>query len=312
MKYFMRKIFGFLITLVIISVLIFFAFELIPGDPAIQRLGTEATEISIQNLREEMGLNRPAPVRYASWVIGLFTGDLGESFSFQIPVQDMLLDKLPITITITLLSFFMILILSIPISMLCARYRSSLLDTIILSLNQITMSVPAFFVGMLFTFLFGILLRWFVPGGYVSYQVNVWEFLSYLILPSFAIALPRAAMTSKILRNSLIEELNKDYVRTSLSRGSTLTRVLVFHALKNGFLPIITFLGLTLADIVTNSIIIERVFGIPGLGSVFLSSIANRDYPVVKAIIFFLGVFILLLNLSADLLYAKLDKRIDV
>jgi len=312
MMYTVRKLMGFVITLFIISVLIFFAFELIPGDPAVQRLGTDATEESLTQLREEMGLNRPILIRYGSWFMGVFAGNLGDSFTFQVPVAQLLTDRMPITITLMIMSFVMILILSIPISLLCARWKGSMFDSIVLACNQITMSIPAFFVGMIFTFFFGLVLRWFVPGGYVSFQTNVPAFLLYLILPSLAIALPRAAMTSKILRNSLIDELSKDYVRTALSRGSGLTRVLIHHVFKNGMLPIITFLGLTLADIVTNSIIIERVFGIPGLGTLFLQSIATRDYPVVKAVIFFLGVFILLLNLAADIIYTRLDKRIEV
>jgi ABC-type dipeptide/oligopeptide/nickel transport system permease component len=178
--------------------------------------------------------------------------------------------------------------------------------------NQVVMSVPSFFAGMLLTLLFGLVLRLFIPGGFISYQENIWGFLGYLILPAFAIALPRGAMIAKVFRNALLTEMNKEYVRTALSRGNSPFRALIKHALRNGFLPIITMFGMTIAEIVTGSIIIEQVFGIPGLGRILITSIANRDYPVVKAIVILLALFILVVNFSVDILYKKLDKRIQI
>ncbi|MEG1505629.1 MAG: ABC transporter permease, partial [Lachnospiraceae bacterium] len=270
MKYVLKKITALLITLLIVSMLSFLLFEVIPGDPASSILGTEATKEKVQNLREEMGLNDPLPQRYGKWLGGILQGDMGTSYSYHIPVLTMVKDKLPITITLTTMSFLFILLFSILLGILSAKYENKFLDRFLFVGNQVTMSIPPFFIGILFTALFGLVFRWFTPGGYVSYQKNVGAFFSYMILPSVAIALPKIAMTAKMLRGSLITEMKQDYVRTAYSRGNTKNQVLFGHALRNALLPVITFLGWTLADIIANSIIVEQVFGIPGLGRILI------------------------------------------
>ena len=312
MQYAIRKLAGLVITLLIVSVLVFLAFDLIPGDPARQMLGTEASEELVSAMREEMGLNRPLAVRYGEWIANFVRGDFGTSFRYQISVNEILGGRLPITLTLTVFSFVMILLLAIPVGLLGAYYEKTPFDRVLLIGNQVLMSVPNFFAGMLLTLLFGLVLRWFVPGGFVPYQEDPWGFFGFLVLPAFAIALPRAAMISKMFRNSLLTELNKEYVRTALSRGNSRLRALIKHVFRNGFMPIITMLGMTIAEIVTSSIVIEQVFGIPGLGRVLITSISNRDYPVVKAIVILLALFILALNVLVDLLYQKLDKRIEI
>lgn len=312
MKYVIRKITGLIIALLIVSMLTFLAFELIPGDPARALLGTEGTEEQVQALREEMGLNRPLPQRYAEWVWDFLHGDMGESYYYEKPVQNLIGDKIPITIVMTILAFLMILVLSIPVSILSVRYANKLFDRLFLILDQITMSIPPFFVGIVFTAVFGLALHWFVPGGYVSYTEDVGAFIGYLLLPSLAIALPKAAMTTKMLRSSLLAEMQKDYVRTAYSRGNSPWRVLICHVMGNGILPVITFLGMTVADIIANSIVVEQVFGIPGVGRMLISSISKRDYPVVEAIIVLIAVVTLVMNTLVDILYKKLDKRIEV
>ena len=312
MKFVLKKFTGLIIALLIVSILAFLAFEVIPGDPARSILGTEATEAKVQALREEMGLNRPLPQRYGQWVKDFVTGDMGTSYSYQVPVREMIGDKVPITVTLAVMAFFFILLFSIPVSLLSVRYENRFVDKLFLILNQVTMSIPPFFIGIVFTFLFGLVFQLFTPGGYVSYTESVSGFLGYLILPSIAIALPKAAMTTKMFRNSLITEMRQDYVRTALSRGNSPWRVLARHALKNGILPIITFLAMAIADMIANSIVIEQVFGIPGLGRTLISSISKRDYPVVEAVIVLIAVVILVINVIVDLLYRKLDKRIEI
>lgn len=310
MKYGIKKVTGLIITLLIVSMLAFLSFEIISGDPARSILGTEATEAKVQALREEMGLNRPLPQRYGQWVKDFVTGDMGTSYYYKEPVKELIGEKIPITLTMTAMSFVMILLLSFPISILCVRYENRWIDRCFLILNQITMSVPPFFIGIIFTFFFGLLLQWFTPGGYISYTESVADFLGYLVLPSLAIALPKAAMTTKMFRNSLLTEMHQDYVRTAYSRGNHPWQVLIRHVVRNGILPVITFLGMMIADIIANSIVIEQVFGIPGVGRTLISSISKRDYPVVLAIIMLIAVAVLVLNTMVDLLYQKLDKRI--
>ena len=312
MKYIIKKIIGLIITLLIVSILAFFAFEVIPGDPARTILGTEATESKVQALREEMGLNRPLTERYVQWGKDFLTGDMGISYFYQIPVREMIGDKLPITVAMTVLAFCFTLLLSVPVSILSVRYENHFFYRMFLILNQVTMSIPPFFIGIIFTVIFGLVFRWFTPGGYVSYTESMSGFLSYLILPSLAIALPRAAMTTKMLRNSLIAEMHQDYVRTAYSRGNSPWRVLLCHAFRNGIVPVVTFLGMAVADMIANSIVVEHVFGIPGIGRTLIGSISKRDYPVVEAIIVLIAVVTLVMNTLVDLLYHRLDKRIEV
>lgn len=312
MKFAVKKISGLIIALLIVSMLAFLAFEVIPGDPARSVLGTEATEAKVQALREEMGLNRPLPQRYGQWVADFVTGDMGTSYSYQVPVKELIGDKIPITVTLTVLAFFFIVLFSVPVSLLSVRFENRFVDRLFLIMNQVTMSVPPFFVGIIFTVLFGLVLKMFTPGGYVSYTESMGGFLGYLILPSIAIALPKAAMTTKMFRNSLLSQMSQDYVRTAMSRGNSPWRVLIRHAFKNGILPVVTFLGMAIADMIANSIVIEQVFGIPGMGRTLISSISKRDYPVVEAIIVLIAVVILVVNVIVDLLYQKLDKRIEV
>lgn len=310
MKYIAKKLGTLIITLLIVSFLSFMAFSVIPGDAALSKLGTEATAEQVTALRKEMGLDRPVLVRYGIWLKNFVSGDMGESYSYSMPVQDMLKAKLPITIALTLLSFMLILVISIPVGIFTSQREGKWLDSLIMTLNQIMMSVPGFFLGILITYIFGLLLKWFTPGAYVSISDSFRGFLGYLIAPSFAIALPRCAMCVKMLRSSVVSQMKLDYVRTAYARGNTKNQVMFFHVLKNALIPVLTFWGMTIADIIANSIIIEQVFTIPGMGSLLITSISNRDYPVVQGIIVLVAALVILINFVVDVLYSRIDPRI--
>ncbi len=309
-KTILKKIVSTVITLLLVSFLVFLAFTVISGDPAISKLGTEATPERLEALREEMGLNRPFLVRYFDWLFSFTGGDMGESYSYGMPVSEMIIDKLPITLTMTVLAFIMVIAISIPLGIYAARHQGGRIDRFIIIINQMIMSVPPFFAGILITVVFGVILKLFTPGGYVSYSQSFGKFLGYLIFPSLAIALPKAAMSMKLLRSSLIEQSALDYTRTAYSRGNTTKDVLYKHVLQNAMIPVVTFLGMALADIFTGSIIIEQVFNIPGLGRILLTSISNRDYPVVMAIIVLLAFAVIVINFLVDIIYNIIDPRI--
>lgn len=311
MKYAVRKLFAMAVTVLAVSFLVFLAFAVIPGDPALSKLGTQATPEALERLREEMGLNRPFLVRFGSWLAGAARGDFGTSYSYQMSVTQMIGDKLPITLTLTVMAFVIMVALSVFLGIYTAWHAGSLIDRIIYILNQIVMAVTPFFSGILISWLLGLTLKLFTPGGFVSYTKDVGGFLYYMIYPAVAIALPKAAMAAKLLRSSLIEEMKKDYVRTAYSRGNATKGVLYAHALKNALIPVITFWGMALADILAGSIIIEQVFGIPGIGRILLSSISNRDYPVVQAIIVLIAVWVIVINTAVDLIYKAVDPRIE-
>ena len=221
----------------------------------------------------------------------------------------MLASKLPITLTLTLMSFIMIVVISIPVGLFVSKYEDRPGVRVIDVLGQLTMSVPPFFLGIIVTYVFGMILHMFVPGGFVSYNVNFGKFISYLFFPAIAIALPKAAMSTKLLKTSILSERKLDYVRTAFSRGNSTMDVLYRHVLKNAIIPVVTFLGMTLADIVAGSLVIEQVFSIPGYGRLLISSIANRDYPVVQAIIAIIAMIVIVINLIVDILYQILDPR---
>ena len=232
------------------------------------------------------------------------------SYSYRVSVRSMLASKLPITLTLTLMSFLMVVILSIPIGLITSKYEDRAGAKAVDVAGQLIMSIPSFFLGIIITYVFGMILRLFTPGGFVSYNVNFGKFLSYLVFPSLAIALPKAAMSTKLLKTSILSERRLDYVRTAYSRGNSTMDVLYKHVLKNAIIPVITFLGMTLADIVAGSLVIEQVFSIPGYGRLLISSIANRDYPVVMAIIAIIAMIVIVINLIVDILYQVVDPRL--
>lgn len=310
MKYILKKIFTFLITVLLVTLFVFLAFELIPGDAATAKLGTNATPEALEAMRKSMGLDKPMLVRFYSWIKSFFFGDMGTSFSYGMNVRSMLSAKLPITLAMTIISFIMIIGISIPLGIYSVKHDGSAVSRILNVLNQLTMSIPPFFIGIIITYLLGLVFNLFVPGGYVSYDVNFGKFVYYLIFPSLAIALPKAAMSMKLLRTSILDEAGKDYVRTAYSRGNSTGAVLKFHVLKNAIIPVITFLGMTLADIVAGSLIVEQVFAIPGFGRLLISSISQRDYPVVQAIIAIVAIIVITINLLVDILYRFIDPRI--
>lgn len=310
MKYVVKKTCTLIITLFIVSLLAFLAFQVIPGDPTTELLGTEATAEARQALRQELGLDRPVLVRYFAWLTDFIRGDMGTSYNYRMPVADMLADKLPITAILTLLSFAFTIVLSIPLGIWAGSARSRAVDLSITVLDQVIMSVPPFFIGMLACYVFGNVFRLFVPGNFVSYTVSWKACLSYMVLPALSIAIPRIAMTVKMLRSSIRDQLEQDYVRTARSRGSSRGKILRRHVLKNALIPVITFLAVSAAEIMTGSIIIEQVFTIPGISRLLLASISNRDFPVVQAIVVVIAAWIVIVNFVADLLYQLVDPRI--
>lgn len=312
MKYVLKKIGTMIFTLFVSCFLIFCAFSVIPGDPALSKLGTEATPESVEALREEMGLNRPLLVRFGDWFVHALVGDFGESYSYSMPVSDMIMDKIPITITLTFMAFVMIVLISVPLSIYSARHENGIIDRIILIISQVIMAVPPFFSGILITFFFGVILKWFVPGGFISHEDNAIAFLGYMIFPAIAIALPKTAQTVKLFRSSILEEKQKEYVKTAYSKGNNTKGVLYGHILKNALIPVITFLGMVLADMIAGSLIIEQVFNIPGLGRILLTSIFNRDYPVVQAVVLLIAALVIIVNFLVDILYHVIDPRIKM
>lgn len=309
MKNAARRIAMLLVTMVIVSAFAFTAFTLIHGDPAEILLGTAATPEKVAALRSEMGLDRPLPVRYLTWAAGFFTGNLGTSYSYHVPVSRLIAQKAPLTLALALASFVLIAAVSVPLGMHGAG-RESRWDGVRAVCNQLLMAVPPFFTGILLTWVFGIALHWFTPGKFPEFSSHPLEFWKYLLFPAVSIAVPRIAMTVRMLRSTILHEMGRDYVRTAISRGNDRRGVLYRHVLKNAVVPVVTFLGQTMAEIIAASIVVEQVFSIPGLGRLLLASIGNRDWPVVQAIVVILAFWVVLAGTAADLVSQRIDPRL--
>ena len=308
--YLFRRVGMLLVTMVLVSLLTFVAFSLVSGDPARTMLGTEATEAQVQTLRQEMGLDRPFPVRYARWLGGFFSGDLGTSYSYRQPVWDLIGGKLELSMWLCLMSFGLIALISIPLGVFSYRFTGGFADWPRTVLNQLCMAVPPFFTGILVSWGFGIVLRVFTPGDFPGLRNDPAGAVRHLFFGAVCLAIPRVAMTVRMLRATIISEMNKAYVRTAISRGNDRRAVLNRHVLKNSLVTTVTFLGQTLAELVGAGIVVEQVLGIPGLGRFLVTSISHRDYPVVQAIVVILAFWVVLAGTAADLINQAIDPRL--
>ena len=317
MKYLAKKIITLIMTLFLVSVLAFLAFQIIPGDVVTSILGTEATPEREEALREELGLNKPPVQRYLTWAGNLLKGDFGESYRYSknmnqmMPVAELIGDKLPVTLTLAAISLLLIIVVSIPLGVFWARSKSKTVDVLFGTGTQAAMAIPSFFLGVLVTYFFGIVLKLFSPGGYISYRKDFWGFVGYLFFPAVSVAIPKIAMTARFLRNSMLNEMKADYVRTAYSKGCTEKRVAYRHVLRNAMMPVVTFLGMIIAEIVAGSIVIEQVFGLPGIGRLLISSIYTRDFPVVEILILYITFVVIFVYFLVDILYRVIDPRIS-
>lgn len=297
-------------TLLLVSALAFTAFSVIPGDPTRSVLGMEATDQQIAAFRAKHGLDLPVWQRYASWLSAFVKGDFGQSFQFDKPVAELVATRAQVTLVLAGTAFALILAISLPLGLAAARRPGGLVDRAVTVLTQVTMSVPNFVMGIGLMYLFALVLKWFEPE-YVPLERGLGPHLRFMVFPALAIALPKSAMTVKLLRGSILGELGQDYVRTAYSKGNSRGTALRRHVLRNAMVPVVTFLAMAIGDIMAGSIVIEQVFSIPGLGRILISSIGNRDYPVVQAIVVLLAGVVVGCNFLADLLYRVMDPRID-
>ncbi len=310
MKYIVKKVLTLCGTLLLVSFIAFFLFQIVPGDPVTSMLGTEYSAERAENLREELGINKPIVLRYVNWVKDFVRGDFGTSYKYKMPVTKLIGDKMSVTFYLAIITFIIIVVISIPLGVLMARFGHRKISKGFDILNQSVMAIPSFFLGIVITIIFGLILKWFTPGKYVSYNENFSGFVKYLIPAAFAVAIPKIAMMVKFLKNSLLREMDSDYVRTAYSKGASETRVLFCHVLRNGLMPAITLLGMIIAEIMAGSIVVEQVFNLPGLSTILVSSVSTRDYPVVQAIVVYIAFIVIITNCFVDILYHIIDPRV--
>lgn len=307
---YLKKLFAMILTVLLVLLITFVTFEIIPGNPALSRLGVDAQESQYEALSAELGLDDPLGIRLSRWLKGLFTGDLGISMRYSVPVSELILDRLPVTISLAVMALALIILIGIPLGIVSAKYGERLPGVMITLISQIGMAIPSFWSGIILIYIFGILLRWVSPGGYVPWSEDAYGAFKSLILPAIAIALPSIASVIRYTRNSVMDQMKNDYVRLAMSKGMNLNSVLLRHVLKNALIPIITVLGMITANILGGSIVIEQVFTLPGVGRLLINAITTRDLPLVQGMVLYIAFIVVIINFFVDIIYTVIDPRI--
>ena len=311
MSYFLfRRLLSLLLTLLLATAVIFAVLEIVPGDPARLMLGINATEDAVAALREQMGLNQPLLTRYFAWVGGLLQGDLGRSFTYSSSVAELIGERIWVSLPLALLALALSTVIAVPVGLYAAARRGKASDTAIMTATQFGIAIPNFWFALLLVYLFAVVLRWVPAGGFPGWQAGVWPALKSLALPAIALALPQAAILSRIARSALIEVLGEDFIRTARAKGLTRNQTLWHHALRNALIPVVTIMGLQFAFLLAGTIIIENVFYLPGLGRLVFQAITQRDLIVVESVVMLLVATVIAVNLLVDLSYAVVDPRL--
>ena len=304
-----RRIVGLCLALLAASVIVFVLMDLLPGDPAEIMLGTSARPDTLAALRAEMGLDRPAVIRYAEWAGGLLRGDFGKSQTYAVPVAELVRERLAVTLPLACAALVLTLLLALPLGAWAASRRNSSADTAIVAITQLGVAIPNFWFAMMLVLLFAITWRMLPSGGFPGWDAGPRAALS-LILPAIALALPQAAILTRVMRSSLLETLGEDYVRTARAKGLTRAEALRRHAFRNALIPVLTSLGLQFSFLIAGTVVIENVFSLPGLGRLIFQAINQRDLVVVRSVVMLLIAFIIIVNFVVDLAYAWVDPRL--
>lgn len=308
-RYVSRRLVSLGVSLLAASLIIFLIVELVPGDPASFMLGTGAQAETLEALRQQMGLDRPLPLRYISWLGGLLQGDLGQSFTYKAPVSDMLSDRLRVSLPLALIALCLAIVLAFPVGLIAAAHRGRAADSAIMAGTQLGIAIPNFWFAMLLVLVFAVQLRWLPAGGFPGWADPVMAFKA-LLLPAIALALPQAAILARVLRSALIETQGQDYIRTARAKGLTEGQALRRHALRNAVIPVLTIMGMQFSFLLAGAIIVENVFYLPGLGRLIFQAISQRDLIVVQSSVLVLVIAVILVTFVVDLTYAIVDPRL--
>ena len=298
------------ITLALASVVVFAVLEIVPGDPARVMLGMNASEAQVEQLRQQMGLDGGPVQRYLYWSGNLLSLDLGRSYTYSVPVIDLITERLAVSLPLALIALALSTAIAIPVGLYAASRRGRAGDAISMGAAQLGVAVPNFWFALLLVYLFAVWLRWLPAGGFPGWSAGIWPALKALILPALALALPQAAILARVTRSALIDVLSEDYIRTARAKGMPWRKVLWGHALRNALIPVVTIMGLQFAFLLAGTIIIENVFYLPGLGRLIFQAITQRDLIVVESVVMLLVATVIAVNLIVDLSYALVDPRL--
>lgn len=310
MAYVAKRLMTMIPVLIFLSIMVFSLIHLIPGDPAEVVLGQDATPQALSALRAQMGLNHSIPVQYFDWMGRLLHGNLGTSLLDNSSVSHIIFQRLPVTIELAIGTIIVALLIAFPLGILAAVYRGRWADAVAVFVSTIGMAVPPFWIGLLFLVFFTVKTHLFPSAGYVPMFQNFGQNISVMVLPMVATGIREAAVLLRMLRSSLIDVIDQDYVRTAQAKGLRQWGVIVKHALRNALIPVITVGGLQIAGLLGGLVITEEIFSLPGFGSLLVQSVFNRDYPTVQACALIAALLVIFVNLAVDIFYGVADPRI--
>ncbi|MYE37282.1 MAG: ABC transporter permease [Rhodobacteraceae bacterium] len=310
LHYLLSRIISLLLSLAVASLVIFFVIELIPGDPASFMLGLNASPETVASLKAELGLDQTPLIRYFNWVSGLVVGDFGISYTYKVPISELVVDRIQVSLPLALYALLLSTAIAFPVGLIAASKRGGTADFGIMGFTQLGIAVPNFWFAMLLVLFFAINLRWFSAGGFSGWDAGFWYGIKSLTLPAIALALTQASILARVMRSALIDTLSQDYIRTARAKGLSQRRVLIKHALRNAMIPVLTILGLQFSFLLAGAIIIENVFFLPGLGRLIFQAIIQRDLIVVESVVMLMVFAVIVVNFLVDLTYAMVDPRL--
>ncbi|OZI79306.1 MULTISPECIES: ABC transporter permease [Bordetella] len=310
LRYLLNRLVGLVAVMFIVATIVFVILRITPGDPAAVMLGPQASQQDIDALRARLGLDQSLPAQYAAWLGQLARGDLGQSIFLDKPVLAALADRAEPTFWLTLMSLAIASAIALPVGILSAVRRGTALDQSVVTFSMFTSSIPSFWLGLLLMQIFSVKLGWLPVAGYGGPDAGIATRLSHLILPAIVLGLVNSALITRFIRASMLDVLRDDYVRTARAKGLPERKVILKHAVRNALIPILTVLGLTTALLVSGAVVTETVFGLPGVGSLVVSAVLRRDYPVIQGALLVIAAIYVLINLFIDLLYLAVDPRV--
>jgi peptide/nickel transport system permease protein len=308
--YFLKRFISLALSLAVASIVVFFVLQVVPGDPASYMLGMNAQPDTLAALRGQMGLDQPMIWRYLTWAGGLLHGDFGISYTYRVPVGELISDRLWVSLPLTLYALVLSTVIALPIGILAAARRNSAADYGIMGVTQLGVAIPNFWFAMLLVLLFSITLRWFSAGGFPGWSAGPFAAMKALTLPAVSLALPQASILARVMRSSLLDTLSEDYVRTARAKGLTRSQTLRRHAVRNALIPVLTIIGMQFSFLLAGAIIIENVFYLPGLGRLVFQGITQRDLIVVQSVVMLLVFAVIAVTFLVDMAYAIADPRL--
>lgn len=310
LHYTIRRLLSVIPVMFVVSVIVFLIVHLTPGNPAFLILGEDSSPEAIANLEKQLGLDQALPIQFFNWLGHVLTGDLGTSVYSSEPVTALIFANFGPTFSLMALSMLMLLVIAIPLALIIVSLRKTVMDPLFTSVSLFGVSVPEFWLATLLVLGFGVALPIFPVAGYMPLAEGIDLWLHHILLPSFVLAIVEVGIIARMLRDSMLESVNQDYVKTARAKGVRERDVLVRHVFVNALIPTTTVLGATIAGLLGGTVIIETLFTIPGIGQLLVDSIHRRDYPVVQGIVLFIAGIYVFVNLLVDLLYTFLDPRI--